>query len=208
MVVENSACDEGRNVNDTPDGDPLGARTLQPTNVRCSFLNNATTFTCAEAASVNEARSALRGTSNLSSAIVHLAHSAKSVQELLEDGATVHCFISSAPRSANDTTLEPPALYTIVSSLIHNALSSDNVCSPMVSHALRDAFMVGMRAVQINNERAENGGTALENRNRRDPTSVDPVPNPTPVFTLTTWFPHAPGSDGATNPTTNGARNS
>ena len=162
---------------------------------RCPTPDPRMNLTAAEASSVNEAGSTLNASTELQTALMDFARSAKVVQSLLDNGSQVHCFVSCTPNVEVGNSREPFSLYTIVSDLFHTALRTDNLGSRVTSHALRDAFLVASRATQITRQVAGHEQGLVRNpvSSSAQPTPV-PISSSTPAFELPTWFPYVPPS--------------
>jgi len=128
-----------------------------------------------QAAMIQEAGTAVGGSPEIRCALNEFARAANRLQQVLPAGSEVHCFISEVPN--NDGAMH---LYTLVSATFHKALEASSRGSIIVSHAIRDAFLLARRSIQ----------------NMAQPASEVQEVQERPEFTLPEWFPWNRASEG------------
>ncbi len=89
---------------------------------------------------------ALDGSTEVRTALVNLAKAAKKLQALMKNGSEVHCLVS-CPLSPNECqTTHKFEFFTIVSSLFHKALRSDDVQRKFTAQTLSESFFIANQA--------------------------------------------------------------
>jgi len=87
---------------------------------------------------------AMGGSDSIDKNVRNFMEAAKALQEVVPEGANLHCFIS-CPSINNRSGGEESNLFPLVSNLFHTALHASRRGSTVVGQALRDTFLIAHR---------------------------------------------------------------
>ena len=154
-------------------------------------------LTSFELAMINHAVSTIVKDDDAYEKMKKLITDSKSVQDFLPNGVQVHIFVT-IPVSASTNMEEALQLFPMKSDLFHESLVVSNPRSPSTSQALRDAFLVAKRNIEIVthfNSGIQNSTQAVPRTRKGIANITATIPNErhssTP-FTLPDFFPYSP----------------